>query len=111
MRAVAIAAMLLPMTLWSIEISLASDQSRRTRFEAEHGLSAPARTWISDKSNYALMFTGELPDQCNTLAVADYNDQWAKLYIRKAQANGFQLLAHHRGALQAARDQHAAHLT
>ena len=97
LRAAAAAGMLVPMIWWSIEISLATGNlSWITRLEAEHHITTTP-TWISDRSNYALMFTGELPEKCETLAVADYNDPWAKIYIAKAEANGYRLLAYHRG--------------
>ena len=38
-----------------------------------------------------------LPDKCETLGVADYNDQWARFYIANAEAKGFRLVAHRRG--------------
>lgn len=96
LRAAAIAAMLLPMTFWSIQIAIATgDQSWLTRFEAEHGLATPM--WISDRNNYDLRFKGELPEKCDTIAVTDYNDPWAKIYIAKAAANGYRLVAHHHG--------------
>jgi len=97
-RAVAAAAMLLPMTYWSIQICLQiADMGSLARFEAEHGLNKVPNFWISDRSNYDLRFLGQLPQQCETLAVADYNDAWAKIYIAKAAANGLEIVAHHRG--------------
>jgi hypothetical protein len=86
------AAMLLPMTYWSLQIAIATRSAFRPQaYESSHNLTVTHRVGLP----------AEGQDQniagCQTVAIIDYNDPWSRNYVAKLQADGFELIGHYRG--------------
>jgi hypothetical protein len=84
------AAMLLPMSYWSVQIAIAvRTPFGAQKYEAANNLAVTQRFAV-----------GNAPDQlagCGTIAVIEYNDTQTRDYVAQLQQGGFELIGHYEG--------------
>jgi hypothetical protein len=90
-RGAAVALIILPAGYWSIQIAAQTRQPESiARFEAAHGLNPKLRVF------FAQVYTGEVPRQCETIAVQTFNDPWSAAYLARLAQERFEPIARYR---------------
>jgi len=80
----------LPMAYWSLQIVRAIWAPKRlAQFESAHALGAAQRV------HFPQIYSGDVPAQCDTVALHDFNDPWTRSYLEKLRQRGFQEIAHY----------------
>ena len=81
----------LPMAYWSMQIVRAIRTPQRVaQFESAQGLTAAQRV------DFREVYLDEVPAQCTTIALHDFNDPWTRSYLEKLRQRGFREIAHYR---------------
>ena len=84
----------LPMAYWSMQIVRAIWTPKRlAQFESAHALGAAQRV------HFPQIFAGDVPAQCDTIALHDFNDAWTRSYREKLRQRGFHEIAHYHSGL------------
>ena len=78
----------LPMAYWSIVRAIWTPK-RLAQFESAHALGAAQRV------HFPQIFAGDVPAQCDTIALHDFNDAWTRSYREKLRQRGFHEIAHY----------------
>ena len=84
----------LPMAYWSLQIVRAIwTPKRRAQFESAHALGA------AQPVHFPQIHSGDVPAQCDTIALHDLNDPWTRSYREKLRQRGFHEIAHYHSGL------------
>lgn len=90
------AAMLLPMSYWSLQIAIAARSSFGPQmYEARNNLAVTHRLTAADNAQ------DRLSGGCGMVAIIEYNDAWTRDYVAKLQQSGFEPVGRYRGRFAA----------